>query len=68
MVTANFEIKFIRPLMKGRVRAIGNILKISDDEFISESTLYNEQGKIAATGTGIFAKSRTALNEVKFYA
>lgn len=63
VLTTNFNINLIRPANEGKITAIGKVKFKSKNLFIAESTLYNEQGKEIAFGTGHFAKSKFALSE-----
>jgi uncharacterized protein (TIGR00369 family) len=61
VLTTNFNSNIIRPVSKGKITAVGEVRFISKNLFIAASTLYNEDGKEIAFGTGHFAKSRVQL-------
>ncbi|WP_103069121.1 PaaI family thioesterase [Aquimarina sediminis] len=63
VLTTSFNINLIRPVHKGAITAIGKIKSKSRTLFVAESTLYNEEGKEVAFGTGNFAKSKIELSE-----
>ena len=63
VLTTNFNINLIRPANQGKITAIGKVKFKSKNLFIAESTLYNEEGKEIAFGTGHFAKSKFLLSE-----
>ncbi|EZH75143.1 thioesterase [Aquimarina atlantica] len=63
VLTTSFNINLIRPVDKGIITAIGKIKFKSKNLFVAESTLYNENGKEVAFGTGNFAKSKIELSE-----
>lgn len=63
VLTTSFNINIIRPVNKGKIRAVGKLRFKSRQLFTAEATLYNEEGKEIAFGTGNFAKSRMALTE-----
>ena len=63
VLTTNFNINITRPVNEGKITAIGKVKFKSRNLFIAESTLYNEEGKEIAFGTGHFAKSKFALSE-----
>ena len=63
VLTTSFNINLIRPVNHGTIRAVGKVRYASKTLFTAESTLYNEQGKEMAFGTGNFAKSKAALTE-----
>jgi len=63
VLTTSFNINLIRPANKGIIKAIGKLKYKSRDSFVAESTLYNEDGKEIAFGTGNFTKSKILLSE-----
>ncbi len=63
VLTTSFNINLIRPVNKGMITAIGKVRFKSRNLFVAESTLYNEDGKEVAFGTGNFAKSKIELSE-----
>jgi uncharacterized protein (TIGR00369 family) len=63
VLTTSFNINLIRPANSGLLKAIGEIKYKSRDLFVAESTLYNEDGKAIAFGTGNFSKSKIRLTE-----
>ena len=63
VLTTSFNINLIRPANKGKLRSVGNVKYASKNLYVAESTLYNEDGKEIAFGTGNFAKSKIALSE-----
>lgn len=63
VLTTNFNIQLIRPANKGRITATGKVKFKSQNLWVAESRLVNEQGKEIAFGTGNFMKSKVALSE-----
>lgn len=63
VLTTSFNINLTRPVTKGQLKAIGKLKFKSRDLFVAEATLYNEDGKEIAFGTGNFAKSKILLSE-----
>jgi len=63
VLTTNFNINLVRPVVSGKIRAEGTIKFSSRSLWIAEATLYNEANKVVAFGTGHFAKSRVMLSE-----
>ena len=62
VLTASFNINFLRPVNSGTITAIGKVTSKSENRFVAESTLYNEAGKKVAFGTGTFVKSNKKLS------
>ncbi len=63
VLTTSFNVNIIRPANKGLITAIGKVRFKSRNLFIAEASLYNQDGKEIAFGTGNFAKSKTELSE-----
>lgn len=63
VLTTSFNMNIIRPANSGKITAIGKVRYKSKNLFVGESTLYNEEGKEIAFGTGNFAKSKVTLSE-----
>ncbi|GAA4276041.1 PaaI family thioesterase [Aquimarina mytili] len=63
VLTTSFNINITRPANTGLITAIGKVKFKSRNLFVAESTLYNENGKEIAFGTGNFAKSKIELSE-----
>ena len=62
LVTASFEIQFLRPVSSGLLRAEGRIIEQHSGRHLSaEAVLFSQEGKIVAKGSGTFARSRQAL-------
>ena len=58
ILTKNFNIDFKRQHIDGEIKAIGKMIKEEDGEFYCEGELFNEAGKIIATGSGVFVRNR----------
>jgi uncharacterized protein (TIGR00369 family) len=63
VLTTSFNLNIVRPASAGLLKAVGEIRYKSENLFVAESRLLNEQGKEIAFGTGNFAKSKIALSE-----
>ena len=68
VLTADFRIDLLRPCVGGRITATGSIIRAGRQDILAESNLYDEQGKLLATGRGRFARGRTPLKSVESYA
>lgn len=65
LLTAEFNIKFLRPVSGGLLRAEGRLSEPSTQGAINaEACLYTSEGKIAARGSGRFARSRNLLSSL----
>ena len=63
VLTSSFNINLIRPVKDGTITSVGKVKSRSTNQFVAESTLYNEAGKEIAFGTGNFVRSKTSLTE-----
>lgn len=63
VLTTSYEIKLIKPVNHGYLKAIGTVKHNYINKFIAEATLYNEAGEKVAFGIGNFSKSKTLLSE-----
>lgn len=68
IVTSSFQINLVRPVTGGTIKAVGKVRTIGKNLFVAESTLYNEQGKEVAFGTGQFMKTTQQLSSLEGYS
>lgn len=61
--TVSFTVQLLRPVSSGIIRAIGELQFKSDNLFIADSKLYNENNKLVGKATGSFMKSKIELTE-----
>jgi len=68
VLTARFEIEFLRPVSVGEIHSIGRV--VSQDEYRIEALgeLFDEGGHLVGRGTGWFAKSKMPLGPDVHYA
>ncbi len=67
VLTTSFTINITKPISQGTIKAIGNVRFESSNLIVAESSLYNEDGKEIAFGTGNFAKSKILLKDTEGY-
>lgn len=67
IVTTNFSINLLRPITGGTIRALGEMDFVSANLFTASAKLYDERGKLCATGQGQFLKSKLSLADVDDY-
>ena len=63
LLTTSFQTNIVRPANQGKITAVGKLKFKSKNLFIGESTIYNEEGKEIAFGTGHFMRSKISLQE-----
>lgn len=61
VLTKTFNIQLKRPVINGKLKAVGTLEESSDYSFIGKSELLNEEGKVVAFGSGEFVKSKVQL-------
>lgn len=68
ILTASFNVYFLRPITSGILRAEGRLVHASSRLYVAESTLTGPDGKALAQGSGTFMKSTMRLAETPGYA
>ena len=63
VLTATFEITFLRPVQSGTIRAEGRIVGGEGRRILAVSQLFDEHGTLVAEGSGTFARSKIVLDE-----
>lgn len=61
--TVSFNVQLLRPVTHGVIRSIGELKFNSNNLFIADSVLYDEQNKVVGRGSGNFMKSKIELTE-----
>ena len=64
ILTSSFNIQLFRPVINGKIEAIGTVDLMSKNVFTASSKLYDENGKLIAQGTGQFMKSPIDLDKI----
>jgi len=68
VLTASFNLYFMRPVSKGDMIATGKVIQESSRLYIAESHLLDSDGREIARGSGTFMKSKIALESQSGYA
>src|ERR1051325_5294865 len=61
--TVSINIQLLRPVSSGLMRSVGGLKSGSSNLFISDSTLFDENNKVAGRASGNFMKSKIPLTE-----
>jgi len=61
--TVSFNIQLLRPVSNGTIKSIGELKFKSNNLFISDSALFDENDKLVGRGSGNFMKSKIELTE-----
>lgn len=67
LLTSSFHIDLLRPVKEGTLKAEGYLINRGRKLFLAGAGLYNDKGKLVATGKGTFMKSGIPLNTVANY-
>lgn len=67
LLTANFQLKFIRPVTGGVLQAKGRLLSIDGKYSHAAAELFTKDGILVASGEGRFAPGKTLWTEVEAY-
>jgi uncharacterized protein (TIGR00369 family) len=63
VLTAQFDIYFLKPIDQGAVMAKGALVYQSKNSFLAEASLFAEDGSQISRGIGSFIRSKILLNE-----
>ena len=67
IVTTKFHLDLKRPLRKGKVKAVGEVIRLTQNEFFAKSSIVDAKGREVATCIGQFKKSRKDLQSIEAY-
>lgn len=68
VLTAQFSIQLLRPVVAGRIRAEGTLTRPGRNLLFAESRLLGPDGRVIGTGQGTFARSELLLAALPDYA
>jgi uncharacterized protein (TIGR00369 family) len=61
--TVSFNVQLLRPVSSGILRSVGELKFKSNNLFIADSTLFDENDKLTGRGSGNFMRSKIELTE-----
>lgn len=67
VLTTTFTTYLTRPLSEGVLRSEGRVVNLNRSQIIAEAVARDDQGREVARGSGIFVRSRIALDGVEGY-
>ena len=67
MLTASFQLYFLRPVQTGEIVATGRVVSQSSRVILAESTAKDGDGNEIARGSGSFMKSKLRLDGMDSY-
>jgi uncharacterized protein (TIGR00369 family) len=68
VLTASFEIEFLRPVSSGEVRAVAEVIADDGRRIEAQGELFDEKDQLIGRGVGRFARSRIPLGPEVHYA
>lgn len=68
VLTADFRIDLLRPFITGTISATGTIVQAGRKDILARSELFDENGRLLATGIGRFSRSNWKLAEQNGYS
>lgn len=68
ILTKSYTIHFRRPVEVDTLKAVGEVVSVSNGQFIAKSSIYNSAGKVVAQGEGVFVKGPKPLSSLQGYA
>lgn len=67
MLTASFNLYFVRPVFTGVLTAKGSVITKTKVSTIAEARLFDDKDNQVASGSGVFMRSKTALTTARGY-
>lgn len=67
LVTSSFTTYITKPVTGGVLKSVGKVVNANKNQYLCESTVYNDAGSEVARGSGIFAKSTMRFTEAMGY-
>ena len=68
VLTATFEIEFLRPVITGQIRAVAKVTEQTARRIYATAELYDAQNQLVGRGRGEFARSKIRLTAEVQYA
>jgi len=67
LVTVSFTTYITRPVSSGKMKAVGKVVNKNKNQFISESVVYDSDGREIGRGNGVFVRSKALLADAQGY-
>lgn len=67
LVTTSFTTYITRPVSSGKMKAVGKVVNKNKSQFISESVVYDAEGREIGRGNGVFVRSKSRLADAQGY-
>jgi uncharacterized protein (TIGR00369 family) len=67
VLTTSFTTYLTRPVVEGKLKAIGTVVYQNKSQFIAEAIVYDSKDREVGRGNGIFVRSKQLLIDAKGY-
>ena len=67
VLTKSFTVHFTRPVSQGIMRSVGRVVDQAGRQISAEAVLYNASGREIGRGSGVFVRSKIALESIPEY-
>jgi uncharacterized protein (TIGR00369 family) len=67
VLTAQLTINFAKPVSAGRLTARGKVTSEEGRRFCAEATIFDDDGAVVGSGSGVFVRSRIPLSGIPGY-
>ena len=67
VLTTSFTTYLTRPVVSGKLKAVGKVVNINSTQFIAESIVYDSNDKEIGRGNGLFVRSKMLLCDAAGY-
>ena len=68
VLTAKFEIEFLRPVIAGSIRAVAQVTEQNERRIFATAELFDDRDRVVGRGRGEFARSKINLTPDVQYA
>jgi uncharacterized protein (TIGR00369 family) len=67
VLTTSFTTYLTRPVVEGKLKAVGTVVNYNKSQFIAEAIVYDSKDREVGRGNGIFVRSKQLLVDAKGY-
>ncbi len=61
VLTVSFHVHFLRPVISGEMRAVGEVVSASPKLYVAEAKVYDSRGREIGRGSGDFVQSNAGI-------
>ena len=67
LLTTSFTTYLTRPVSRGKLKSVGQMVHQTKAQFIAEAVVYDSDGNEIGRGNGVFVRSKAPLNQATGY-